>query len=56
MNQARPLLLGNVRGQLHALLQQRAPLYAEVATITVSTDDRTAAEVAAELLAALDAA
>ena len=43
---SRPLLLGNVRGQLHALLAQRRPLYEEVATWTVSTDDRTADEVA----------
>lgn len=56
MNQARPLLLGNVRGQLRTLLQQREPLYAEVATITVATDDRTPAEVADEILTALDPA
>lgn len=54
MNQARPLLLGNVRGQLHAMLERRAPLYAEVADLTVATDDRTPAEVADEVLAALD--
>ena len=31
LNSARPLLLGNVRGRLIQLLNQRTPLYAEVA-------------------------
>ncbi|MCW2811820.1 MAG: shikimate kinase [Friedmanniella sp.] len=39
LNAARPLLLGNVRGRLMALLQERTPLYAEVATETIATDD-----------------
>ena len=43
----RPLLLGNVRSQLKALLDARRPLYAEVATFTVETDARSADEVAA---------
>jgi shikimate kinase len=47
---SRPLLLGNVRGQLHSLLAQRRPLYEEVATWTVGTDDRTAEEVADAVL------
>ena len=46
LNTARPLLLGNVRGQLGQLLDQRRPLYEQVATITVSTVGRTAEEVA----------
>ena len=46
LSTARPLLLGNVRGQLGQLLEQRKPLYEQVATITVSTVDRTAEEVA----------
>lgn len=45
LNSARPLLLGNVRGRLIQLLNQRTPLYAEVASVTVTTDDRTADEV-----------
>lgn len=49
LNAARPLLLGNVRGRLIQLLNQRTPLYAEVATLQVSTDDRAAAEVAADI-------
>ena len=41
LDTARPLLLGNVRGRLLALLNERAPLYAEVATETIDTDDLT---------------
>jgi shikimate kinase len=44
LDTARPLLLGNVRGQLLKLLNERAPLYAEVATDVVDTDDRSPAE------------
>jgi shikimate kinase len=49
----RPVLLGNVRGQLAALVAERSPLYAEVATITVETDSRTPAEVADAIIDAL---
>jgi shikimate kinase len=34
----RPVLLGNVRGRMAALVAERAPLYAEVARLTVDTD------------------
>ncbi len=53
----RPLLLGNVRGRLKALLDARRPLYTEVAVATVETDGRTPEEVAAavaEAVAALE--
>ena len=53
LNQSRPLLLGNPRAQLTRLLDERRPLYEEVATITVDTTGRDADAVAAELLAAL---
>ncbi len=46
LSAARPVALGNVRGQLHEMLQQRAAVYAAVATATVNTDGRTVAEVA----------
>ena len=46
LNTARPLLLGNVRGQLSSLLQQRRPIYESVATVTVNTVGRAADEVA----------
>lgn len=42
----RPMLLGNVRGQLKALLDERRPLYEEVAIATVLTDDLDAEGVA----------
>ena len=41
LNEARPLLLGNVRGRLIKLLAERTPLYAEVATEQVETDGLT---------------
>lgn len=50
LNRDRPLLLGNPRAQLKKLLDQRRPLYEEVATITVDTSGRTAEDVAAEVL------
>lgn len=42
----RPMLLGNVRGQLKALMDARRPLYEGVATATVLTDDLDAETVA----------
>lgn len=53
LNRDRPLLLGNVRAQLRALLDARLPLYREVATVTVHTDGRAPADLAAEVLAGL---
>lgn len=46
----RPLLLGNVRSTLKRLLDERAPLYREVADVTVNTDDVDAEVVAARVL------
>ncbi|MGN6252806.1 MAG: shikimate kinase [Marmoricola sp.] len=43
---SRPLLLGNVRGRMKQLLDERTPVYEAVATAVVDTDGRTAAEVA----------
>jgi shikimate kinase len=53
LNRDRPLLLGNPRAQLHAMLQERRPRYLEVATVTVATDGRTPDEVAAAVEASL---
>lgn len=50
LSSARPLLLGNVRGRLIQLLNQRTPLYAAVATATVATDSLTADEVVAAIV------
>ena len=48
---SRPLLLGNVRAQLKRLLDQRRPLYQEVADSLVKTDNLDPAQVT-ELIAA----
>ena len=45
MNRNRPLLLGNVRGQLSSLMTAREPIYREAATITVNTSDLDIAQV-----------
>ena len=50
---ARPVLLGNVRGKLKTLLDHRRPVYEEVATATVSTDGKSAEQVADEVAAAV---
>jgi shikimate kinase len=49
----RPLLAVNPRATLKYLLDQRRPLYAEVATHTVATDGRDPGEIAAEVAALL---
>jgi shikimate kinase len=51
LDTARPLLLGNVRGRLLALMNERAPLYADVATELIDTDDLTPDETAEKILA-----
>lgn len=50
-NRERPLLLGNPRATLRALLAERAPLYAEVATHTVPTGGRDPEDVITEVAA-----
>jgi shikimate kinase len=49
----RPLLTVNPRATLKYLMDQRRPLYLEVATAAVATDGRTPEEVAADVLALL---
>ncbi|MDI6103603.1 shikimate kinase [Actinoplanes sp. NEAU-A12] len=49
----RPLLAMNPRATLKYLLDQRRPLYLEVATHSVATDGRDEADVAAEVLGLL---
>jgi shikimate kinase len=51
---SRPLLLGNVRGQLKTLLDQRRPAYAAVAWLTVDTDGRTPEELVDDIAGHLD--
>jgi shikimate kinase len=51
---SRPLLLGNVRGTMKALLEERSPVYESVSVAVVDTDGRTADEVAALVEETLD--
>lgn len=53
---SRPLLLGNVRARIKALLDERAPIYESVAGIAVDTDGRTPEDVVAEIVERLDQA
>jgi shikimate kinase len=53
LNRDRPLLLGNPRAQLRTMLEERRPLYVEVATTTVVTAGRTPDEIADAVEAAL---
>jgi shikimate kinase len=53
LNRDRPLLIGNPRAQLRVMLEERRPLYDEVATYTVATDGRTVEDVAADVEAVL---
>lgn len=50
----RPLLTINPRQQWRTLMEERRPLYTQVARAVVATDDRTPDEVAEEVLDALE--
>jgi shikimate kinase len=52
-NQARPLLVGNPRAQWQALMDRRRPVYERISTLTVSTDGRTAGQVARTVVESL---
>jgi shikimate kinase len=51
LNRTRPVLALNPRAQLRTLLEERLPLYREVAVLSVPTDGRTPAEVVDAVLA-----
>ena len=53
LSRDRPLLAVNPRAMLRTMLEARAPLYAEVATITVATSARPVEDVVADVLASL---
>lgn len=55
-NKSRPLLAVNPRAELARMLAERRPLYAQVATVTVVTDDRSPDEVAESVAALLEPA
>ena len=54
MNRSRPLLVGNMRGRWQQLADERRPLYLEVASVTVSTDGLSPAQVVDAVMAAVD--
>jgi len=56
MEKPRPLLIGNPRATLKALLDQRLPIYQKLAWITVGTDYQDPEQVAAEIADRLAAA
>jgi len=51
LSRDRPLLAVNPRAMLRTMLEDRAPLYREVATATVTTSNRTTDDVVADVLA-----
>jgi shikimate kinase len=48
-----PPIPGNPRGRLRQFLEERRPLYADLAWLTVTTDDRDPRQVAGEIAAAI---
>jgi shikimate kinase len=56
LNRDRPLLIGNPRAQLRAMLAERRPMYEEVATFRIGTDGLSAEDVASAVEAALNEA
>jgi shikimate kinase len=53
LSRDRPVLALNPRATLHTLLEQRLPLYREVATVEVVTDGRLPEDVARESLSSI---
>jgi shikimate kinase len=51
---SRPLLLGNVRGRIKQLLDERTPIYESVAQHAIDTDGLSAAEVADRVRAVVE--
>jgi shikimate kinase len=51
---SRPLLLGNVRGRIKQLIDERTPVYESVATHVVDTDGQSVAEVVEQVRAAVE--
>lgn len=56
MNSARPLLLGNVRSTMITMLEERTPLYDEIADIRVDTSGRSLKEVVDDVLTGVQGA
>ena len=49
MDKPRVVMPGNPRGRLRAMLEERRPVYSDIASMTVPTDDMAPEEVAADL-------
>jgi shikimate kinase len=49
MDKPRVVIPGNPRGRLRAMLEERRPVYSDIASITVQTDDTAPEEVVADL-------
>ena len=49
MDRPRVVIPGNPRGRLRAMLEERRPVYADLASVIISTDGRAPEEVAADL-------
>ena len=49
-NRDRPLLVGNPRAKWQELMNARRPIYEELATFTVSTDDLTPSQVSSKIV------
>jgi shikimate kinase len=56
LDRPRPLLIGNPRAQLKALLAARLPVYERLASLTVATDDYEPGEIATEIAAKITGA
>lgn len=56
LGSARPLLLGNVRARVKALMDERLPVYHRVAALVVETDGRDPEDVADEVAARVERA
>jgi shikimate kinase len=50
LDRPRVVVPGNPRGQLRAMLNERRPVYQDVASLTIATDGMAAEEVAADLV------
>lgn len=54
LNSSRPLLLGNVRGTMLTMLEQRTPLYADVATNVIDTSGKPIKDIVQQALDLLE--
>jgi shikimate kinase len=54
LDRPRVVVPGNPRGRLRAMLDERAPLYQRLATITVDTDDYDPEEIAEQIVKAIE--